>query len=236
MRVLIADNHELVHAGLIAVLDQLCQKGTECIEAEDASQVLGVSDSGIHLDLAILGFFMPGVDGFELLSDLSARFDGRSIVVFSASEDRSHIRKALDCGACGYIPKSTPAALMGQAFRLILQGGMYFPIELVSILHSPAGRDQLAAVELVEQESARLRMVVAAEPQSRPPDTSLALTGRQLEVLALMARGRSNKMIARESGLSAFTVKTHVAAILRTLQVANRVEAAWVARRLGIDL
>ncbi|WP_338035818.1 response regulator transcription factor [Halochromatium roseum] len=196
----------------MAVLDQLCQKGTEFIEAEDANQVLGVIDSGIHLDLAILDLFMPGADGFELLSDLTARLDGIPIVVLSASEDRSHIRKTLDCGACGYITKSTPAALMIQAFRLILQGGMYFPVELVSTAHSPASCDQL------------------------PPDPTLGLTDRQLEVLSLMAKGRSNKMIARELGLSAFTVKTHVASILRTLQVANRVEAALVASRLGIDL
>ncbi|MEA1049431.1 response regulator transcription factor [Lamprobacter modestohalophilus] len=238
MRILVADDHALIRIGLIDALGQLCDLQLEFIEAEDADQVAGVLSSGIHLDLILLDLFMPGAEGFELLSDLCARLDGVPVVILSASESEADIRKAIDCGASGYVPKSTPASLMLQALRLILAGGVYFPAELIRHPQDSAGLPQPLPRTLPES-VATTRDSAAAVANDELIDTEqraadITLTARQLEVLALVAKGRSNKKIARELGLSEFTVKAHLAAILRALGVSNRIEASVVARSRGL--
>ncbi|MBK1618266.1 hypothetical protein CKO42_07385 [Lamprobacter modestohalophilus] len=242
MRILVADDHALIRIGLIDALGQLCDLQLEFIEAEDADQVAGVLNSGIHLDLILLDLFMPGAEGFELLSDLCARLDGVPVVILSASESEADIRKAIDCGASGYVPKSTPASLMLQALRLILAGGVYFPAELIRHPQDSAGLPQTLPRTLprtLPESVATTRDSAAAvandefiDAEQRAAD--ITLTARQLEVLALVAKGRSNKKIARELGLSEFTVKAHLAAILRALGVSNRIEASVVARSRGL--
>ncbi|MBK5938664.1 response regulator [Halochromatium roseum] len=245
MKILIADDHAVVRAGLISVLGALCQLKIECIEAEDADQVVGVLDSGLHLDLVILDLFMPGANGFELLSDLCARLDGCPVVVFTASEDLADARKAMDSGASGYIPKSTDPALMLQAIRLVLEGGVYCPAELFQTIPAQATRCLPEPIERSEvppevaaadQLPDLLQPQDPPKPQHPPSATDLVLTSRQLQVLALIAKGRSNKMIARELKLSEYTVKSHVVAILRALGAANRIEAVMLAREQGFDV
>lgn len=245
MKILIADDHAVVRAGLISVLGALCQLNIECIEVEDADQVLGVLESGLHLDLVILDLFMPGVNGFELLSELCARLDGCPVVVFTASEDLADVRKAMDSGASGYIHKSTEPALMLQAIRLVLEGGVYCPAELFQTIPALATRPPRLPVERsdvplefasADQLPDPLQPQDPPKPQHPPSATELVLTSRQLQVLALIAKGRSNKMIARELKLSEYTVKSHVVAILRALGAANRIEAAMLARELGFDV
>ncbi|MCF7976702.1 MAG: response regulator transcription factor [Chromatiaceae bacterium] len=238
MRILVADDHALIRIGLIDALGQLCDLQLEFIEAEDADQVAGVLSSGIHLDLILLDLFMPGAEGFELLSDLCARLDGVPVVILSASESEADIRKAIDCGASGYVPKSTPASLMLQALRLILAGGVYFPAELIRHPQDSAGLPQTLPRTLPESVATTRDSAAAVandeliDAEQRAAD--ITLTARQLEVLALVAKGRSNKKIARELGLSEFTVKAHLAAILRALGVSNRIEASVVARSRGL--
>lgn len=239
MKILIADDHAVVRAGLISVLGALCQLSIECIEAEDADQVLGVLESGLHLDLVILDLFMPGANGFELLSELCVRLDGSPVVVFTASEDLADARKAMDCGASGYIPKSTDPALMLQAIRLVLEGGVYCPAELFQAIPARNTRPLPPPIERSEAPSevgCADQLPGQLPPQDPPSAFDLALTSRQLQVLALIAKGRSNKMIARELELSENTVKSHVVAILRALGAANRIEAAMLARELGFDV
>ena len=123
------------------------------------------------------------------------------------------MRKALDLGAAGYIPKSAGMGVMLSALRLVLAGGIYVPPNL---LHTQAAPDPASVTE-------------AAAALS--PD---GLTGRQREVLRLLGEGKANKEIARELDLSENTVKIHVAAVLKALGVNNRTKAAMVARRLGM--
>ncbi|KAA6187796.1 response regulator transcription factor [Thiohalocapsa marina] len=238
MKILVADEQAVVRTGLISVLGALCQLKIECIEVEDADQVFGVLESGLHLDLVMFDLFLPGADGFELLNKLCARLDGCPVVVFSASEDLADMRKVMESGASGYITKSTDPALMLHAIRLILEGGVYCPAEL---LQATLGSDTCS---LTAAEGSDRSPVVgsAGQPLSqpsprRPPSvTDLALTHRQLQVLGLIAKGWSNKVIARELELSEYTVKSHVVAILRALGAANRIEAVMFARDLGLDV
>lgn len=209
-------------------LSHLCVDAPECLEAEDAEQVRGVMDSGLNLDLILLDLFMPGSNGFELLSELCSDPRGVPVIVLSASESVEHMRKAFDCGASGYVCKSTPHSVMLQALRLVLAGGVYAPTALLdtTIAKQNAG----PTLEEPNSEGLEVKVSQAALALQNPIDQ---LTPRQREVLTRICEGRSNKMIARELGLSEFTVKAHVVAILRVLGVSNRIEAATMARNLG---
>jgi DNA-binding NarL/FixJ family response regulator len=124
------------------------------------------------------------------------------------------MRAALDRGAMGFIPKSANNAVMLSALRLVLSGGRYVPPELLNAVPGSALPD-----------------VNSSAPKS---PAELGLTERQLDVLALMAQGKSNKQSCRELGLAEATVKIHVTAILRTLKVASRAQAIVAVNRLGL--
>jgi DNA-binding NarL/FixJ family response regulator len=221
-------------------LRHLCPETPVCIEAEDADQVLGVMGSGIGLELILLDLSMPGADGFELLSELCSHPSGVPVVVLSANESVETMRKALDCGASGYVPKTTPQSVMLQALKLVLAGGVYVPAALLS-----SNPDEQISERAVQEATGGARDAsghaakgpetpsIPISPAEPVPQLPPQLTPRQRQVLLLICQGRSNKMIARDLGLSEFTVKAHVVAILRALDVSNRIEAAAKARDLG---
>lgn len=205
MRILVADDHALVREGLVHTLREL-DPAAEIVEADSASAVHAALAGGPGFDLALLDLFMPGVEGFDLFAAVCDRFPELPVVVLSASEEPAHVRKAIDCGASGYVPKSSGRDVMLSALRLVLAGGLYLPPATL------AGGDDAAAVPAPAQQLLG------------------SLTPRQREVLRLLGAGLSNKEIARRLGLSENTVKIHVTAILRSLQVSNRTAAVVLAR------
>jgi DNA-binding NarL/FixJ family response regulator len=134
-------------------------------------------------------------------------------VVLSAIEDSRIMQRAIEHGAAGFIPKSAANGVLVSAMQLVLSGGVYIPSELFG----------------ADTEAAPGNLHAHGLPVSR--DT---FTARQLDVLELMAGGHSNKSIANRLGLSEHTVKIHISAILRILDVNNRTEAAIVCRKLGL--
>jgi two-component system, NarL family, nitrate/nitrite response regulator NarL len=134
------------------------------------------------------------------------------IVVLSGSEASEHIKRALDNGAVGYIPKSSSSHEMLAALRIVMQGDVFIPPKLLSKL----GTSTPSLQDFSENQS------------SQSP-----LTSRQLEVLELMVRGLPNKSIAKTLDVAEGTVKLHVAAILRALGARNRTQAVAEATRLG---
>ena len=131
--------------------------------------------------------------------------------MLSASQDRDDITRALELGALGFIPKSAQRDVMRAALELVFSGGIYVPPE---ILGRPA--------------------VATARPAPRPSAAEIGLTRRQMEVLALMMQGKSNKAICRVLEVSEPTVKNHVTAILKALRASNRTEAVIAAGALGL--
>lgn len=204
MRILVADDHALVREGLVHTLQEL-DPAAEIIEADSAAAVHAALTGSAGFDLALLDLFMPGVEGFDLFAAVCDRFPELPVVVLSASEEPAHVRKAIDCGASGYVPKSSGREVMLNALRLVLAGGLYLPPATLS-----GGADEAPA--------AAARLLLGS------------LTPRQREVLRLLGAGLSNKEIARQLGLSENTVKIHVTAILRSLQVSNRTAAVVLAR------
>lgn len=214
MTVLIVDDHPLFREGLKQVLQGLAEE-TEVLAEADAQRGLDVAKSRNDLDLVLLDLTMPGMDGFTAVERFGREAPGVPVVIVSGHEEASEVRRALSVGALGYIPKSTPPNTLLDALRLVMGGGIYVPPVLLHAVQDP------------DPEAAD----AAADGDSVTPES---LTSRQIDVLALLAQGLSNKLIARDLDLSEKTVKAHVTAIFRALGVVNRTQAALEARRQGL--
>jgi len=212
MDVLIADDHPLVREGCKMLVEQLDPKARVC-EANDFDQVLSIVGEQPDLDLVLLDLVMPGMHDAESIKTLLERLPDAVVVVVSAHADAAAARRALRAGAAGYIPKSASRDVTINALRLILTGGRYFPPELLENGPRPT----------------RAGLAEGLRPYEATP-----LTRRQLEVLKLMASGYKNSHIAEQLGLAVGTVKVHIAAIYKVLNVANRTQAVTKASRLGL--
>jgi DNA-binding NarL/FixJ family response regulator len=212
MKILLVDDHALIRDALRGVLKELAPEAT-VLEAADSRQAMRQVEAHLDLHLILLDLNLPDRDGFAVLTELRRRHATISLVVLSASQDRDSILKAIDLGALGFIPKSSPRDVMANALRLIFSGGVYIPPEA------------LAPTEFKEH---------ARQRPTSPAD--LGLTGRQVEVLALMMEGKSNKAISRMLDVAEPTVKHHVTAVLKALNVTNRTEAVIAAGTLGWEL
>lgn len=217
MKILIIDDHALIREALRGVLKEL--KGDAVVsEAADWRNAARQIQENRGFDLVLLDLNLPDRDGADILAELRERYPAVSVVVLSARHDRESVAKALELGALGFIPKSSDREVMLSAFNLIFSGGMYIPPEI-----------------LIRQEPAPARPAAQPAPVARRASASdLGLTNRQMEVLALMMKGRSNKAICRALNLAEPTVKNHVTAILKALNVANRTEAVIAAGALGL--
>lgn len=216
MKILVVDDHVLIREALRGVLREL-KDDADIVEALDSRQAAQRVAENPDLELILLDPNLPDRSGFELLADLRESHPAIPVVMLSASNDRDDISRALKLGALGFIPKSAQREVMLSAFKLIFSGGIYVPPE---ILGRPQGSPAPAPTTPARS--------------GRPPSaTELGLTDRQMDVLALMMQGKSNKAICRALGLAEPTVKNHVTAILRTLKVTNRTEAVIAAATLG---
>lgn len=200
MKILLVDDHHLIRTALAGVFEELVP-GVEVSEASDGAEAWRRVEACRDLHLAVIDLALPDCDGLSLLARLRRDRPALPCVILSAETDRTAILRALDLGAVGFIPKSAPRAVMVNAVRLVLAGGVYVPPEA------------LARGE-------------TAPPAAPCTPADLGLTARQAEVLALLVEGRSNKWIGRVLDLAEPTVKHHVSAIFRALNVTNRTEAA----------
>jgi DNA-binding NarL/FixJ family response regulator len=208
LRVLLADDHEMVRVAMRYALGGIADS-IDWLEASDASQAQAILEREPTLDLALLDINMPGSSGVEWIRAMRRAYPALPLLVMSATEDTQMVRALIDLGVAGFIPKSDSSAVILQAVRLVLAGGTYAPLRLLA--QGPGS------------------ITTALRPPATIP-TVTGLTGRQREVLALLARGLPNKLIARELGLSESTVKVHLLAIYRVLSVRNRTEAVVAAQ------
>jgi len=215
MKILVIDDHVLIRQAMQGVIRKL-KRDAVVLEAADRAQAMQAIANHPDISLILLDLTLPDHDGFSVLAELRERHPAVSIVVLSAVQDPVNVIKALDLGARGYIPKSAQSDVILNALRLVISGGSYVPPEI------------LAGGELPR---AMLRQI--ASDQSQPSPADLRLTDRQMEVLALMMQGKNNKTICRALNLAEPTVKTHVTAILKALQVTSRTEAVIAANNFG---
>lgn len=214
MKILVVDDHVLIREALRNVFAEL-QADATVLEASDGESTLRLIEQHAHLDLLVIDLGLPDQDGFSLLAHLRQRDPLLPIVVLSARNDRTSVVKALDLGALGFIPKNGRREIMLNALQMVLAGGMYIPPEALALGH-PA--------PLPSRSTA---------PRLDSLQDELNLSERQIEVLGLMMRGKSNKAICRELALAEPTVKYHVTAILKALNVTNRTEAVMTVLERG---
>lgn len=208
-RVVIADDHPLVHKAI-----------GQCIDDTDDFEVVGSATSGAQVaplvertmpDLVLLDLNMPVVDGLHCLSVLREKYPSIAVIMFSGVNDAEMIEQTLSAGAAAFVVKSINPTDLPSMFRQALEGHVHFS--------QPRADAAARLSDSAELEAARERT---------------GMTKREVEILAAVARGLSNRAVGKELFLSDQTVKFHLHNIYGKLRVANRTEAAAAARRVGL--
>jgi DNA-binding NarL/FixJ family response regulator len=221
MKILLVDDHVLLREALRGALLEL-EGGAAIFEASDCRETMRFVEKHPDLDLVLLDLNLPDRDGFGVLAELGERYPSISVVIMSAVQDRDNVLKALDLGAVGFIPKSAGRKVILGALQLVFSGGIYIPPQALSRPGPPT--------PAVPSSGATAAARAAASP------ADLGMTERQLDVLALMMQGKSNKAICRVLNLAEPTVKNHVRAILKALKATNRTQAVIAVGELNWKL
>ena len=220
IRILVVDDHAVVREGLRAFL--ALQDGFEIVgEAVDGEEAIAKA-AELEPDVILMDLVMPKLDGVSAMRELrevrgaDGRGSGARVIVLTSFLDEDRLLPALEAGAAGYLLKNSQPAELARAVRAAHAGEAII--------------DPTAAARLVD--------ALSDQDRRRPAATAGAaleqLTGRERDVLALIARGRSNKRIALELGISEKTVKTHVGHVLAKLGVSDRTQAALLAVEQGL--
>ena len=229
MRILIADDHRLIVEGVKLKLAEL-GPDTEFVIAMDMAELREAihAPNASSLALALVDLAMPGVQGSEHLAEVVEHLPEVPVIVLSGSEDPGLMKDLLAMGVQGFIPKAYSPDVMLSAVRLVLAGGVYVPPLLLQERGNGA-----AAAPLTAASPASPWQAPSASQDSLEERLRKLLTERQIDVLRLLSQGKPNKLIARDLGISEGTVKIHLAAIFRALNVRNRVEAVVASRRIS---
>lgn len=204
MRILIADDHELVRDTIAAFLER--EGGFEIALAEGFESAEARIAAEGPFDLVLLDWDMPGMNGLDGLARALEINAGGRVALMSGLARREVAEAALEMGAGGFLPKSMPAKSLVNAVRFMAMGERYAPIDFMTAKEAAAPAHPLAE----------------------------RLTPREREVVERLCRGLSNKEIARELELQEVTVKLHVKTACRKLEARNRTHAAMIAKEAGL--
>ncbi len=205
-RLLIADDHPLYRGALREAVTGLFER-IDIAEAGTFNEVTELLERGSEVDLVLLDLTMPGVRSFSGLMYLRAQYPSVPVIVVSANDDPAAIRRCMEFGASGFIPKTLGVEVMRDAISCILSGGVWTPPDV-----------DLSAGSDAETAALMARMTT--------------LTPQQVRVLMMLSEGLLNKQIAYQLGVSEATVKAHVSAILQKLGVESRTQAVIAAAKI----
>lgn len=206
---LIADDHPLFREALRGVALRLLPDAI-IREADSVGTLHAMVDAEPDADLLLLDLNMPGAQGFSALVHLRAMHPQLPVVMVSGREEPETMRRALDHGAMGFIPKSSDAVTLATALQRVLDGERWVPEIALSAPPTPEPERAIAA---------RVR----------------ELTAQQFRVLQMLGSGMLNKQIGYELGVTEATIKAHMSAILRKLGASNRTQAVLLAGKLQVD-
>jgi DNA-binding NarL/FixJ family response regulator len=206
---LLADDHPLFREALRGAVLRVIPDA-HLHEADSVEALYALVERENDADLLLLDLNMPGAQGFSALVHLRALHPQLPVMVVSAREDPATMRRALDHGAVGFLPKSADAGQLGEAIHRVLAGDRWAP-------------------------AAAMRAPAAAEEEQDIARRVRELTPQQFRVLQMLSDGLLNKQIAYELKVSEATIKAHMTAVLRKLGAHNRTQAVLLAGRLALD-
>jgi len=204
---IVADDHPLFREALIHAIGN-CVEDADIIEADSLDTLQAVVESNPEADLLLLDLNMPGVSGFSALAYIRSKHESLPTVIVSAMDDPAVIRRSVQHGASGFIPKSSPISTLEKGIRAVLDGEVWVP-EGINL------KD-----DRLDSEEAEIAAALSS------------LTPHQFRVLMMLGEGLLNKQIAYQLGVSEATIKAHVTAVLRKMHVNNRTQAVLAVERL----
>lgn len=209
MDILVVDDHDLFREGLKYLLRKL-DESVSVREADNIDAAVSLM-TRFKFDLILLDLNLPLITPLQAVERVRSAAQGTPVVALSGETSPELIRTVVDEGCMGFIPKSVSHSVLIQALLLVVAGGVYLPVNVLS----------------VKQESAT---------ESFSCTDLRHLTDRQLETLRCVIEGKPNKLIAKQMKVTEHTVKAHLSAVFKTLKVKNRTEAVYVAASLGVPL
>jgi DNA-binding NarL/FixJ family response regulator len=213
-KIIIADDHPLFRGALKQALARPLGEDDNpptILEAGDFNDAVRLVSQNTDADLILLDLSMPGTSGFSGLVSLRSQYAGIPVVIVSATDDSSSIRRAMELGASGFIPKSSAMDTIREAVDSVMAGNVWTPPNLE--LGTESDPD---VADLIERLS--------------------SLTPQQARVLTMLGEGLLNKQIAYELGVSEATIKAHVSAVLQKLGVDSRTQAVIRLSKIGNDV
>ncbi|WP_418316644.1 response regulator [Piscinibacter sakaiensis] len=231
MKVLLIDDHPLILVALQQVIQGLGDHLT-VIGASGARSAREILQKDAEFDLVLLDLQLGDADGFDVLSEFRNNYPAIPVVVLSASDRSSDVIRSIDLGAMGFVPKRASNDTLFEALHMVMSGGIYVPP--MSMGSHAAAASQHRPLPEVPSRNALHGAAWRSDFQRAPAGLeALGLTPRQTEVLAQLLQAKPNKLIARELNLSVETVKDHVAAVLRALDVNSRTQAVLAVSQMS---
>jgi DNA-binding NarL/FixJ family response regulator len=221
MTILLVDDHVLFREGIALLLATL-EANVHVLEAGTCGAALDIIAETEGIDIVLMDIQLPDASGLSAIATIRERYPSIPVIAVSSNGEKEAVLAALDAGAMGYIPKSSPSAVLKGALQLVLSKGIYLPPSafLTHVSRPPSKAP-------VDSDP------TSAEANPVTPET-LGLTTRQAEVLFRILQGKSTKLISRELSLSTGTVKAHTSAVLRALNVTTRTQAVVAAGKIGL--
>lgn len=204
MRILIADDHDLVRDTIMLFLE--AEGGAQVTAAGTLPEALAAIESQPRFDLVILDVNMPGMNGIDSLKQVMALQGGQRVALISGTASAEIAEQALSLGAAGFLPKTLSAKSLANAVRFMAMGEQYAPLGFLR----------------------------AAQEEAAPHPLTQLLSGREVSVLRGLISGKANKEIARDLGITEPTVKLHMKTLYRKIGAHNRTQAALIARDQGL--
>ncbi|SET50442.1 MULTISPECIES: response regulator transcription factor [Marinobacter] len=208
--IIIADDHPLFRAALRQAVSQAVPDA-EVAEVESIKALQAAVEKKPDADLVLLDLNMPGAHGFSGLVFMRGQYPGLPVVVVSGSEDLQVMRRSIDYGASGFIPKSAPLPEITDAIQAVLEGDMWLPEGVAEKLEQTQAENTDFSEKLA------------------------SLTPQQFRVLGMLAEGMLNKQIAYDLDVSEATIKAHITAVFRKLGVRNRTQAVIAIQQMELD-
>ncbi|HZV54321.1 MAG TPA: response regulator transcription factor [Rhodocyclaceae bacterium] len=205
LKLLVIEDHAMVREGLLQALRGL-EPGVKALGAADAEVGMDLLATNDDVDMVLLDLMLPGTSGMALLGVIRKRFPTIPVVILSALDDADTVTRALKQGASGFVPKSSSTETMLGALREVLAGEVFLPPKLRELVARDSGRGKTVAERY-------------------------GLTPGQTRVLELLTQGKTNRQIAELLDVTEGTVKIHVSAIFKAMNVANRSQALLLAKK-----